>query len=78
LDDFWESIIGRRGHGEYKAQSIEHPVIRYIQRALALTIFTQNEDTDKVTVEEMKLLDLMLDLKGDMEWPDLMLHMVRH
>jgi hypothetical protein len=31
-----------------------------------------------VTVEEMKLLDLMLDPRGELERPDLMLHMVRH
>jgi hypothetical protein len=53
-------------------------VIRCIQRALALTIFARNEDADKVTMEEMKLLDLMLDPKGDMERPDLMFHMVLH
>jgi ATHILA ORF-1 family len=78
VDDFWESIIGRWGHGEYKTQSIKHLVIRCIQRALALTIFARNGDADKVTMEEIKLLDLMLDPKGDMERPDLMFHMVRH
>jgi len=31
-----------------------------------------------VTVEEMELLDIMLDPRGKLKWPDLMLHMVRH
>jgi predicted transcriptional regulator len=78
VNDFWEFVTWHRGQGEYRAQSIKHPIISYIQRALALTIFACNKNTDKVTVEEMKLLDLMLDPRGELELPDLMLHMVRH
>jgi ATHILA ORF-1 family len=78
VDDFWESVTEHRGQGEHRAQSIRHPVIHCIQRALALTIFVRNENTDKVTIEDMKLLDLMLDPEGELERPDLILHMVRH
>jgi hypothetical protein len=78
MSDFLESVTGLRGQGKYRAKSIKHLIIRCIQRALSLIIYTRNENMDKVTIKDMELLDLMLDPRGELERPDLMLHMVCH
>jgi hypothetical protein len=63
---------------ENRARSIKLSIIRCIQRALALTIFTRGDNTNEVTMEEIELLDHMLALESMKERPDLILFMVRN
>jgi ATHILA ORF-1 family len=49
--------MGYYDYKDYWVRSIKHSVIHYVQRALAQTIFARGDDIDKVTIEEMKLLD---------------------
>ena len=79
-DEFWEQITGSRvTHSrEYRARHITHPALRIIQRCLACTIFARGETINRANTEDLMLIENMLRPDSELEYPDLMLIMVRH
>jgi hypothetical protein len=79
---FWFRITGQRlprtGPQDPRVTSIIHPVLRFIGRVLALSIFSRGESSLRPRHDEFQLMATMLRRDDQLQRPHLMLLMVRY
>jgi hypothetical protein len=74
-------MISERGVGrqeEFKFKLIIHPVLRCIQKILGHTIYYRGESFIRVTHKDLQMIDTILFPDYELQWPDLILCIVRH